>query len=324
MAFIPIDAKADVNGSKKGKLTPAQHAQINAWCLTNKTGILDCLDRCISTASVYTATQNTAKVIFKKGYIVVCGRIIECEENSEVLILTPTTSGVTERGWIVARYDLSATGASEFKVVQKKESEGLLIQQDLNDYPLNGVFELPLYVYSATSEQVILEPRTSKYVPNVEDRFTQFEESLTDEGKPLGGYDTSKGTIEERLTKLGFKEGSVTLSRGNATVNKINRQGNYCLLNLKVDNISFTASEDYPNSDQFVVGKIKDFLPKEEIISYARLTYSGINETSGGFCTVYCSVDGTITAKNILNLNKYYRVVKTIEIKNLGYEAIPI
>ena len=36
MAFIPIDAKADIQGSKKGKLTPYQHAQLNVEGITQK------------------------------------------------------------------------------------------------------------------------------------------------------------------------------------------------------------------------------------------------------------------------------------------------
>ena len=66
MAFIPINAKADVKGSKKGRLTPAQNAQLNAFCLASKTGILDTLDKCEAEQFSYTAINNLATIVFKR------------------------------------------------------------------------------------------------------------------------------------------------------------------------------------------------------------------------------------------------------------------
>ena len=202
--FIPIDAKADVQGSKKGKLTPAQHAQLNAWCLASKTGILDCLDKCQATATSYTATNNVATVILKKGYVVICGRLVECEAGTEVKITTPTSGSVS--GKIILRYNLASVQEQEFVATTTTAS---LVQQDLNENPLTGIYEFELYSYTATPTSVTLT-RTGEYVPDIGGKLSQFEASLTDEGKPLGGYDTSKGTIEERLTALGFKQATIT------------------------------------------------------------------------------------------------------------------
>lgn len=165
MAFIPIDAKADVSESKKGKLTPAQHAQLNAWSLANKTGIFDFLGRCEATATTYTATNNVATVVFNKGFFVVCGRLVECEQGTEVQITTPALG--SETGWIIAKFNLSTSGTGEFEVTIKKKTENL-IQQDLNLNPTTGIYEFVLYDYTAYHESVTIERVNTNYLPSVQ------------------------------------------------------------------------------------------------------------------------------------------------------------
>lgn len=210
MAFIAIDAKADVLNSKKGKLTPAQHAQLNAWCLANKTGILDWGGKCESTAQSYSVINGIATVVFHKGYIVICGRLVECEENSTVEITAPTSGFIN--GSIILRYNLNSSGNDEF---QATTTTANLTQQDLNDNPISGVYEFELYRYMATNTTVILT-RNTEYVPDIGGKLEQFITTLTGTGvigsgnPPLQGYDKSKGTIEARLTDLGFKKASIT------------------------------------------------------------------------------------------------------------------
>lgn len=298
MSFIAINAKADVVGSKKGKLTPAQNAQLNAFCLSSKTGILDCLNRCEATATNYTASNNIATVVFKKGYVVICGRLVECEEGTEVKVSTPATGTVT--GKIILKYNLANSGTQEFIVTSKT---GDLIQQDLNANPLTGIYEFELYSYTATPTSVTLT-RTQPYVLDISGKLAQFEASLKDEGKPLHGYDDAKGTIEERLTRLGFKEGSVTLSSGTATKNTVTRQGNYV--------IGLVAVKNFPISSTFrtkVFTLPENFRPKEQTniqLSAGNITtfYFEIN-TDGG---VYCYVTDPINSFQL----------------NFGFEAPPI
>ena len=109
MSFIPIDAKADLQGEKKGKITPAQHAILNAWSLASKTGILDFpqdhtkAGRCeATTLQITNIQQDTTEIIFNKGYLVICGRLVECEDNTKFVFKTPTTG--TEIGKIIARW----------------------------------------------------------------------------------------------------------------------------------------------------------------------------------------------------------------------------
>lgn len=257
MAFIAINAKADVSGSKKGKLTPEQNAQLNAWCLAKKTGILDCLDRC--TAYTSSVSNNEATIIFNRGYIVICGRLVECESGTIVRLTTPS-SGSTS-GKIILRYSLGSLGENEFVVTTK---QGVLTQQDLNENPTNGVYEFELYSYVATSTNVTLT-RTGEYVPDIGGLVQKIDNNIMGEGKPLYGYDTSKGTIEERLTSLGFKEGSVSLSiDGTATQNEVKRQGNY-VFGTVVLNEAYQLIVD-TSSGNFTFGTLPiNFRPKEKI-----------------------------------------------------------
>ena len=216
MAFIPIDAKADMQGQKKGKLTPAQHAQLNAWCLASKTGILDIYnnttkkyDRCEATAKTYTITNDKATVVFNKGYIVICGRLVECEQSTSVEINTKTMP----EGKIVLRYELSSNQEKEFYVTTKNTA---LDKEDLNENPIKGKYDFELYSYKTSNGALNLEDRTMDYVPDIGGKLEQFITILTGTGvigegtPPLQAYDKSKGTIEERLTRLGFKEATIT------------------------------------------------------------------------------------------------------------------
>ena len=325
--FIPIDARADITegeGAKKGKLTPAQHAQLNAWCLASKTGILNIYnnttqkyERCEAENSTYTATNNIVTVVFKKGFVVICGRLVECEQGTEVTVSTPSTG--TANGKIILKYNLAGTGSQEFVVTTKT---GELIQQDLNDNPLTGVYEFELYRYVATPTTVTLTRSNTNYIPDIGGKLQQFENSLKDEGKPLHGYDDSKGTIEERLTKLGFREGSVTLSSGTATENKIVRQGNYCILNLVADvNIKIPALP-VVGTWAFDVATIHEiFIPKEKVSFYGAFDVKGY--TGEPLHSFQVSIDEQGKVVAIVPNGSYSDfIVKKIMLKCVGYDKV--
>jgi hypothetical protein len=230
MAFIPIHAKADIQNSKKGRLTPAQNAQLNAWCLSNKTGILDCLGKCEynQSSSILSVSNNEAKIVFRSGYIVICGRLIECEENTSF-----TLNGLTDGqfGNIVLSCNLANSGEQEFTITKKIDT---LDKEDLNNNPFTGKYDFVLYKYEVKSNIVELK-RSEPYVLDMKGKFDELantiKSSITGTGvvgdgnAPLQAYDKSKGTIEERLTALGFKQGTIkggwTNSAGNSGTTEI-------------------------------------------------------------------------------------------------------
>ena len=267
MAFIPITAKADIkqedlvsgyptSTTKKGKITPTQMAQINAWGLVEKVGILDCLGKCEATAETYNISQGKATVLFKKGYIVIYGIMFECEQETPVEIDT----NATPNGKIVLSVRLENTKQGEFFINYISNST-ITYNEDLNENPITGKYDFVLYEYQTVGETLQLKKREQKYIPYLGDRVKEVINGLYDTGKPLNGYDESKGTIEERLTNLGFKQGSMstTQSDGDITLTKniVNRQGNYVIGELRG-----TIRVSSVGTNAFTLGMLsKDFRP---------------------------------------------------------------
>lgn len=293
MSFIAIDARADVADSKKGKLTPAQHAQLNAWCLASKTGILDWGNKCESTAATYSVSGGAATVYFKKGFVVICGRLVECEEGSSVVVAAPSVG--TVNGRIILRFNLSNSGAEEFEATTKT---GSLVQQDLNDSPTTGVYEFELYSYTATPTTVTLSRANTDYIPDIGGKLEQFITVLTGSGMtgtgnpPLQGYDETKGTIEERLTSLGFKEGNI-LNAGGSVVGKIYRQGNYVI--GKIGQLAISGSMGLRIAP-LSPATLNDFKPKED-------TFILSIQQNGAQAVIWIKTDGSINSGNSIGAN---------------------
>lgn len=302
--FIAIDAKADITDSKKGRLTPAQHAQINAWSLTNKTGILDCLGRCEVTPLNYTPSSNSITITFKSGYIAICGRIVECEANTTYTLTgLPNTGEVT--GKIILRFSLSANGNSEFEITSKT---GDLIQEDLNVNPITGTYEFELYSYVANSNSVTLS-RNQKYI-------SDFTTKLS----PLDNYNNSKGTIEQRLTKLGFNSLSdimlplrftysgANYNLGSIKYSAVKREG-YCVSTGKIifnpSSTSFSSSSpffQFYNRNIIATGtNATKFIPEHDINIYLpikfNVTLSIGSYTPTAAMRITFKTDGTIEAQ---------------------------
>lgn len=234
MAFIPVIARADISASdvladnptstvKKGKITPKQMAQINAWTLASKVGILDVLNKCQTTTTSYQVSNNKATVVFQSGYIVVYGRLIEVEEQTPVIVDGTATAAGTHRK-IVLRVNLSNSKQEEIAVKVLNSSE-ILNTEDLNENPL-GSYDLVLCTYTSDGTNITLQANTElKYIKSV----------------------------EERLTSLGFKEGSAAIDSHwrslHTTQNYWKRQGNYVFgcVHLKTYNsVVYGANNNKP------------------------------------------------------------------------------
>lgn len=306
--FIAINAKADIQGSKKGKLTPAQNAQVNAWCLASKTGIFDFGGKCLASSSSFVASNNEATIDFHNGFVAICGRIIECEEGTQVKVVTPTTG--TINGKIILRYDLAANGANEFVVTT---TTAALVQQDLNENPITGVYEFELYSYTATPTSVTLVRNNTDYIPDIGGKLSQFMSEITSE----------INSIEQRLTDLGFRRGSVMMAVGTASSQNIRRQGNYCLFNLTA---TFNGIE-LKESTTINLAQLSssEFYPTSEITSYVKYTYGG-GSSGTGYAKVTLTTGGGVKLSEFSVVTDVANLVKITEvkIKNVGYQATPI
>lgn len=280
MAFIAINARADVEGSKKGKLTPAQNAQVNAWTLSQKTGVFNVLQRCQATL---TNQGDYFNLEFRSGYLAICGRIVECEAGTNITVQKPPV-GQTARGYIVARYNLQATGDSEFEVVAITTTP---VTNDLNDMPTAGVYEFVLYEYNVdmNGTATIIRPTGFRYIQSNEYALTKIITDLTNGTTKVANAvtsdialyaseDTSKGTIEQRLTALGFKEGSVSGLAG-ATLTKMGKYAILQIPEINNKNINIEMQMSFTIAEPLTLRVYGD-------IGYATLQISGQTITYNG------------------------------------------
>jgi hypothetical protein len=100
----------------------------------------------------------------------------------------------------------------------------------------------------------------------------------------LVGYDISKGTIEERLSSLGFQEGVVTLDSRMTTPykNTIKRQGNYCFLKLALYDLSLILTSEEVSSEKVKIGTIPAEFRPDKIITFYTVFYKGQYTWAGG------------------------------------------
>lgn len=300
MAFIAIDAKADVAGEKKGKITPAQHSQLNSFVLTKKTGILDCLGKCLAKNATISIVDNIANIEFNSGYLVICGRLVQCEQGTVVQVNTSTyPSGV-----IVAKYNLNESGNNEFSIIVKSSTN--LQQDDLNDVLL-GTYEFALYEFTTGNNMLSLTRTNNAYVKSVEDNI----EEINNELEPLSDYDISKGTIESRLANLGFKSGAITLlgtqysSAGllSPSGNGLYRQGNFVFAKYNsfyVNGVTQTDFQNYLADGAIMFTLSEGFRPKNSLICYVGFAFFENGAYSYITKRVTINTDGTGVVKKTI------------------------
>lgn len=86
----------------------------------------------------------------------------------------------------------------------------------------------------SSSNRVVKNYTTANYVDQEINKIKEGE--ITAKIAQYASEDTSKGTIEERLNKLGFKEGTFTIVSGSALTNSIKKQGKLVWANFMSNN----------------------------------------------------------------------------------------
>ena len=198
----------------------------------------------------------------------------------------------------------------------------------------SGIARIVLYkVYFNAGKVITYEkvvsavPYLAKKVLDLTERISNLTEGISNGKIPakIANYasnDESKGTIEERLTKLGFKSGVITFageSYGSETYtntenNGIYRQGNYVFCRIKIQDKKIKLRED-------MFGTIPElFRPKKEtFFTVAAHT----PEMAGLLCKI--GENGVIT--QILpfgNTNEWVTYGLNNTYIEFGYEAPPI
>lgn len=173
-----------------------------------------------------------------------------------------------------------------------------------------GTAKMELYHFDATSG----------VISNVQKIVSKIEYT----GTALVGYDISKGTVEERLTNLGFKQGVMTIdpSLPTPTTNYVKRQGNYVIGELDFDGIT-------PYPSKLLFAQIpENFRPKEnKEIGVNMLVETSYPNESIGKTSIYTSAtiktNGDISLST-RNLDPSTHITLYLLSISFGYEANPL
>ena len=146
--------------------------------------------------------------------------------------------------------------------------------------------------------------------------------------------DKSKGSIEERLTKLGFRQGTLTPSISTLSVpeNIFTRQGNYVLMN----STTFVNSKSMSAQSSYTIGIVPvEFRPKKTIHLSVFMDGSNVIYTIPGAATL--TADGVLTLDNFTGIYAVYTIGSIIggtspgadsyhqfRFENCGWEANPL
>ncbi len=214
-------------------------------------------------------TPLSAKFRINSGRLVLQG--VEVDINADGVEVAIDNVANTQYHTVYLQVDLST---NEAKILTMSDTSTYPTIESGDDLTQNttGIAKMELYRFDATSGVI-------SNVQNIVEKIDYTGTALVD-------YDISKGTVEERLDALGFKQGSVTVSGGTTLTNSVVRYGNVCMIDI---------SWEYPSGyiiPKFSVGN--QFLPdftKTTTIGYARCkTISYIDDIA----KVNMKADGTI------------------------------
>lgn len=177
------------------------------------------------------------------------------------------------------------------------------------------------------------------------DKIIDFEEKFVSviDGKTVVGNakiaqyaseDVSKGTIEQRLTNLGFKEGnaSVLVNTTSISENYVKRQGNYIIGRLELNDTNQTVHNCEEYEINFIVCRVVkiatmpvNFRPKQRDW-FISIINSGNNSS---YCHEgFIDIDGNVFIFTDWIGKESPYPATTLEFKrvafNFGYEANPI
>lgn len=162
---IPVTFnKDDLNNEKKGTIRAQDLASMVGLLYPDKIGILNMFEEePARITNVDLVTTGYVKLTFNKAYVVAYGRLIYIEQDELVTFELPTT---TTSGNLGIRINLADSGSHEVEWFAKA---GTLRQDNLLNNASNGVCEIALYSYTATSTTFRLDGKVVKTIPSLAD-----------------------------------------------------------------------------------------------------------------------------------------------------------
>jgi len=281
----------------------------------------------------HNATGST--FLINSGIFVIQGAEVRIDANG----WSESVSGVTNKRYYTVYGEVNlALQTAEIKSTYSHATYPTIEAGDDLTQSTDGTARVLLYRFTATNGIIADVEKVIKEIPYSTDMINQL---INGEVKAkiaeYASVDTSKGTIEERLTSLGFRQGSAIPKTGTyfsslgyyyysypsisfdlnynleyrVITNTLKRQGNYILfeLTIRVDSYTLDTTEITGRLDVLEFEFPAEFKPKESFSKNIGTTPSVINYNS---------------ATNRLSFEDYFGEKDSYLYINFGYEAAPI
>lgn len=268
----------------------------------------------------YEISGNTFKV--KTGEIIIDGWQVDIEGSGEEIEIDSTGELRYCSIYIEVNLSISDKKSASIKTTYSTVEYPDIAKGDDISVNKSGIARLELYRFTAQNGSLSEVQTMSKLIDGNRAYIAQY-----------ASEDTSKGTIEERLTRLGFKQGSIELNAAavntsyssliNESANIIKRQGNYVLLSWHI-NIKNGFSI---GGNHILLGTIpKNFVPSEKLNFnvLAKTDTTGITNNKYVEITISIDTEGNITEE--LGYVAQYGTTWAFESMkiDIGYEAAPL
>ncbi|WP_348736231.1 hypothetical protein [Spiroplasma endosymbiont of Ammophila pubescens] len=148
-------------------------------------------------------TQNNNKIIFNQNYILIYGRLLEIEENTEIELIQPSNPNETYYGYVIIKVNLGQSDPVNLEIKYNNGSSPNLQNDNLINKE-NGIYEIALISYQATSnnitniKEVINYIKTDQLIKNINEikNFKQEYEKINNE---ISNADQKSKDVELRI-----------------------------------------------------------------------------------------------------------------------------
>lgn len=260
----------------------------------------------------YTINGNEFRI--NSGRVVLQG----VEDDIDANGVTFTIDNISSKRYYVIYYRVNlATNTTSYEITNDGAGYPTIDAGDDLTKNSSGIANLVLYRFTASSGVISSVEKTVK--------------AIEYSGTALVGYDIDKGTVEERLTRLGFRQGNITDENGNI-VGAIKRQGNYV-----IGSIDFTLGSKTLNalSEEFRPITSQTFGCSGELFIHGGGAWASYTSATGGSLPrITINTNGSIMVSSGTNVEVLsttggynglaYAYPTNLGICNFGYEANPI
>ena len=254
----------------------------------------------------HTATGSTFKI--NSGIFVVQGAEVKIDANG----WSESVSGVTNKRYYIVygEVDLDKQTA---EIKSKYSHAGYPAEEASDDLTevTNGTASVLLYRFTATNGIIADVEKVIKGI----DYYTSLITSAINQEQQARQQQIN--TINGRLDSLGFRQGSVSLASGTATVNTVKRTGNYVFGQVTATTVQasksvlFTLPTNFRPKTQysFLMGVVIKIGDNEQ---FGEITFNG-------------SVTATVRTNGEFYVSETYLEYPIVRYNvNFGFEAPPI